>query len=214
MEPRLHWVTPHDLEAHCSRYSLEEWLTRAELRLCSRFRAERRQRDWLAGRLAAKKLIQRHFQKTREFTLTHIEITNDEVGAPIVCVLGDGGLNISISHSEGHGLAGFAVQSRLGVDLQKIRPVRPGLLERILSERERNQLTKHFAAREDEGVTLFWALKEAVMKAQRARIAPRFQEIEITVIEPGRAEICIGNKKLSAHWGQREGFIFAFAPQL
>ncbi len=193
---------------------LDVSLTPAETLALQRITAQSRRYDWLAGRLAAKELVQRYLLESRglEPSLTQIEVFNNETGAPTIYLEGrdcGGSLSLSISHSGGHGLAGLCEKGSIGVDLQKIRSVRAEFSERVLNQRECDQLAHYFVERELEGLMVFWAMKEAAVKAQRTRPAPRFSEIGVTVIEPGRAGVCIKGKKLSARWGQRESFIWA-----
>lgn len=225
-------MTPAYLETFCADQALSAWLTPAELSYFQKMKAESRRRDWLAGRLAAKRAIQQFLESYGTgIPFTQIEIINDAFGAPAARLLPNHlppfpgreegnsplrfgeGLTISISHSEGHGLAGLSEKSCIGVDLQKIRVVGPRLMECVLSERERDQLANHFAKSHNEGLIVFWAVKEAAVKAQRTRPAPRFHEIEVLLTGPGQAKIFVKGQKLSARWGRHGDFIWACAFQ-
>jgi phosphopantetheinyl transferase (holo-ACP synthase) len=202
-----------------SQREVSDWLTPLETLALRRINAESRQQDWLAGRLAAKELVRHYLLESRGLAraLSEIEIVNNQAGAPLVR-LGDEddedtkALQISISHSAGHGLAGLCEGSSIGVDLQEIRPVGPGLSERVLSRSERAQLAQ--CARELESLIAFWALKEATIKAHRTRPSPPLHEIEVRVLETGRAQIFLKDQRLSAHWGERGRFIWACALSL
>ncbi len=205
----LCFVTPESLRGI-------DWLTPHETFVFQRIRAATHREDWLAGRLAAKKLIQQYLLERAglELALSQIEIINDEHGTPCLNLkhLGVGEeYGISLAHSAGYGLAGLSLHGPIGVDLQQIRPVRPDLAERVLTEHERAQLTDRFAEHELEGVLVFWALKEAAIKAQRMRPAPTLREIVVTLTEPGCAEICMRSQKLTAQWGHWREFIWAWA---
>ncbi|MCS6936990.1 MAG: 4'-phosphopantetheinyl transferase superfamily protein [Candidatus Bipolaricaulota bacterium] len=217
-EIALRWITPDDLNAHLLRYRLSEWLTGDELRLLGRLRSPRRRRDWLAGRLAAKELI----QATHALPLREIEILPDAHGAPEPrCV----NVALSIAHSAGHALAALGPAGRsVGVDLQQIRLVRGDLASRILSEREQRQLValtpllspvvtygRGGPAGRGEGLCIFWALKEAALKAWRTRPVPPLREIAVTLTESGHAEIQMRSRKLTARWGRWRDFIWAWA---
>lgn len=191
-------------------------LTPAETLAFQRITAESRRSDWLAGRLAAKELVRCYLLESRglEPSLAQIEVLNNEAGAPTIYLEGrdwGGNLSLSISHSEGHGLAGLCEKGSIGVDLQKIRSVRAEFSERVLSQHERDQLAHYFVEREPEGLIVFWAMKEAAVKAQRTRPAPRWHKIEVILTRPGQAEIYIKSQKLSAHWGRRGEFMWACA---
>lgn len=202
-----------------ARCEVSAWLTPAETLAFQRITAQSRRYDWLAGRLAAKELVQRYLLESRglEPSLTQIEVFNNETGAPTIYLEGrdlGGSLSLSISHSEGHGLAGLCEKGSIGVDLQKIRSVRAAFSERVLNQRERDQLAHYFVERELEGLMVFWAMKEAAVKAQRTRPASCWHKIEVTLTKPGQAEICIKSQKLSALWGRRGEFMWASARPL
>ncbi len=230
---RLHLTTQRSFP------ELSRWLTPRELRAFERIKRLKHRRDWLAGRRAAKELLQQYLYEEAGLKLTplHIEIMHDENGAPYARLpTGPLGLCLSLAHSAGHGLAGISLSGSLGVDLQYIRPVRPDLAERVLTEHERAQLIKHFQApsplcsplprrgegmgvRErgiggrvgDEGLLVLWALKEAATKAQRTRPAPPLHEISVTLREPRCAEIFVRDRALTAQWGRWGEFIWAWA---
>src|ERR1700684_1054336 len=100
---------------------------RPETILCSRERAlysalrtEKRRKDWLAARWAAKRLIAEGLM-TKD--LTHIEILNDDDGRPWPYCPGSlaAGWSLSLTHSGN--LAGAAVDPSggpLGFDVEKI----------------------------------------------------------------------------------------------
>ncbi|MCS7197999.1 MAG: 4'-phosphopantetheinyl transferase superfamily protein [Candidatus Bipolaricaulota bacterium] len=188
-----------------------DWLTPREAYVLQKIRDPARRRDWLAGRLAAKKLIQDYLleQAGVRLNLAQIEITHDKHKAP--GVTSPLTLPISIAHSAGHGFAALVTHGSIGVDLQEIRPVRPDLAKRVLSEHERKQLTHFFAERELEGLLVFWALKEAAIKSHRTRPAPLLREIAVALMGPGRAEILVQGRIMTAQWGCWKEFIWAWA---
>lgn len=186
------------------------WLAPTELRVLERIRAPQRCPDWLAGRWAAKELIRKHCYEEMGLKLTpaQIEIMNDENGAPYARVQALS-FALSLAHSAGHGLAGLSPHGPMGVDLQQIRPVRSDLGERVLSERERPQLARFL--NRSEGLLVFWALKEATIKAQRTRPAPPLREIVVTLTEPGHAKILCRDRALTAQWSRWGEFVWAWA---
>jgi phosphopantetheine--protein transferase-like protein len=186
--------------------------------MLAEIKSPRRRRDWLAGRCAAKELIQSYLLETTDLTLSpsQIEISHDENEAPRVSISldlerGTWNFQLSIAHSAGHGLAGLCTQGPIGVDLQQIRSVRPDLMERVLSKHERAQLEQHFAGNSLEGTLVFWALKEAAIKAQKTRPAAALREIAVRLTEPGHAEILVRSQRLRAQWSRWREFIWAWA---
>ncbi len=181
----------------------ETVLTSQEAQILRGIKSPRRRRDWLAGRWAAKELVRNYLLESRgiELSLDQIEIVNDELGAPAVAC--GTGLTLSIAHSAGHALAGLCERDCIGVDLQEIRPVHPRLRERALTSTERAQCP------DQQTLLIFWAIKEATIKAQRARPAPSVREIEVTLTRPGKASVCAQGQELAALWGRRGDFVWA-----
>lgn len=203
------------------------WLTSEEVRVFERLKTPQRRQDWLAGRWAAKELIQKYLynEAGRELALSHIEIMNDENGAPYARVprttrplrdlrspslkLGTWNFEISLAHSAGYGLAGFSPHGPIGVDLQQIRPVRSDLIERVLTEYEREKLTYYFPQRPLEGFFVFWTLKEATIKALRIRPALPWHSISIRLTKVAQAEILLPHGMLLGQWHRWQDFIWA-----
>ncbi|HAT72182.1 MAG TPA: hypothetical protein DCS63_05140 [Elusimicrobia bacterium] len=114
------------------------------------FRMEKRRREWLAGRIAAKKLL----AGAGGEALSSFEITSDLLGRPSC-----GTELISISHSNGWALAAVKPGSAfLGADLEKIEERHPAWYSDYFHHSE---LPKPDPS---EGTRL-WAIKEALMKA-------------------------------------------------
>jgi phosphopantetheinyl transferase len=202
MEIHLCWVTPESLKG-------VDWLTAHEAQALHKIKAATYREDWLAGRLAAKKLIQQYLlaRAGHKVALPQIEIMNYESGAPYARVQ-TLSFELSLAHSAGHGLAGLSPHGPMGVDLQQIRPVRSDLGERVLSERERPQLARFW--NRSEGLLVFWALKEAAIKARRTLPAPALREIAVELTSPGHAEVVLPDRTLRAAWGRWKEFIWAW----
>ena len=160
---------------HVTDDLLEFWLSPRERAQLEALRSAKRRQDWLAGRLAAKALLLGHLYDRGHDDLqpAEIEISYGPYGEPEALIRGErrAEIALSIAHNGGRGFAGLSEVSqegRIGVDLERIRPVRPDLTERFLSAKERDALSARFPSeRASEGVVLFWALKEAAFKALR-----------------------------------------------
>lgn len=164
----LHWLTPPE------RLVYDSWLS------------PKRRAEWLAGRLAAKSLIRDTFGPD---PLT-FAIGRDGV-APCVLSADAPPLILSLSHSQGLGAATISdgrKEGSAGIDVQHIRPVHPGLCARVFTLDERRQIGGHFGAEDDPaGLLLFWALKEAAIKARRTAWGLPLREIEVSLADMGCA---------------------------
>lgn len=148
---------PYRLE-FCDASSLpaspEKLLTPTERSTYAGFPTEKRRRDWLAGRLAAKSAIRAW---TAAPQASPIEVLNDASGRPYCRVPGMESVpEVSISHCAQGGV-GAASSGRIGVDWEPIedRPAR--VAEFYASEDERR-------AGDAASLTMLWAVKEAALK--------------------------------------------------
>lgn len=166
--PRLHRTS-------CPRISeerlLKEWFSPRERERYERLRSPRRRRSWLAGRLAAKALLQEHLGETegRRVCPPEIEIVSAPGGEPSAIVQGEPWkISLSIAHCGDRGLAGIAdpEEGCIGVDLERVRPVHPRLAERLLHPGDREVLAElDPKGGERSRLILAWVLKEAAFKA-------------------------------------------------
>ena len=169
--PRVHLVTPAAVERTVARCGVARVLTGAERRAFDLLQLERRRRDWLAGRLAAKRAVRAHYDRTGKPIPPYasIEIWNEASGAPRISIRGRGGLSadlaISIAHAEGAGVAGLVASptARVGVDVELTRPIDLALVRRVLS---RGEIARIDDSSADHPTALsLWTAKEAAMKA-------------------------------------------------
>lgn len=196
------WVAAQD-PAH--------WLTGQEMAAHGAWESPKRRAEWLAGRLAAKRLV------GDTFGLGPLAFAIGREGvAP--CVVGPGvpPVTLSLSHSHGLGAATLSDGRRegsAGIDAQRIRPVHHGLCARVFTAGERGQIAARFGAEDDPaGMLLFWALKEASIKARRAAWGRPLREVEARLIGEGRAVVEIaGEPPLSAAFERVGGWWLARA---
>ena len=181
------WVTTQNLSF---------WLTADELTVFAGWRSQKRKAEWLAGRLAAKRLLFEELGlEPRQWQIGRVGV------APAIIsrhALPD--LTLSLSHSDGMGAATFSqtnAEGSAGIDIQHIRPVHPGLCARVFTQAERDQILFQFGSENDiAGMLLLWALKEAAIKARRQAWGRDLQSIEVRLDSPGCAEISMENKPL------------------
>ncbi len=151
------WVQAQDLNL---------WLTPSEINVFLGWNSGKRRSEWLAGRLAAKKLLR------DELNLSPLDWQVGREGvAPAMtgCDLPD--LTLSLSHSDGIGVATYShtrTEGSAGIDVQRVRPVHPGLCARVFTQSEREQIAAQFGSEDSaDGMLLLWALKEAAIKTRR-----------------------------------------------
>ncbi|MDA8242976.1 MAG: 4'-phosphopantetheinyl transferase superfamily protein [Elusimicrobia bacterium] len=113
------------------------------------FRLEKRRREWLAGRLAAKALLSADGPAPAA-----CDIGMDKFGRPCC-----GQALVSISHSNGWALAAVKPGSQfLGADLEKIEERHPAWYSDYFHPAE-------LASRDPSEATRLWTVKEALLKA-------------------------------------------------
>ncbi|HED04910.1 MAG TPA: 4'-phosphopantetheinyl transferase superfamily protein [Candidatus Fraserbacteria bacterium] len=197
---------PGEVQALQSSGREGHWLAGEELAQLARLRSPWRRRDWLAGRLAAKRLIRRYLahELRLSLALSQILIGYEALGQPRASLASPAGerwpqaadllkeLSLSLAHSEGWGLAALSGAGEIGVDLQRVRPLRVGLAQRILSPSERARLAERFSCREPAALLLYWTLKEAALKALGfgLRLPMRAVQVELAR-QSGRARLRI-----------------------
>lgn len=185
------------------------WLTEQEQTVWAAFASPKRRSDWLAGRLAAKRLLQ------NAFAVAPLDCRIGREGvAPCAWGQVPPGLNLSLSHSGGLGAASWAwteTQGTVGLDLQQLRPVSPRLAARILTDDETAQWQALFPANDQSisdrngGLLLFWTLKEAALKARRRPWTGALRDLRVSLSSPGHAAILVpGETPMVAAYERQE----------
>ena len=148
------------------------WLTEQELVIFRRWPSETRRSEWLAGRLAAKRLL----SEEHRIAPLSWSVGRDGVAPALerlaICrtrcfrsrtVDGAGAATLSDSRAEGSA----------GVDIQRIRPVHPGLCARVFTPDERQQIAAQFGSENStEGMLLLWALERGRHQSAAAALGP------------------------------------------
>ncbi len=157
-------------------------LSEKERGFLEHFRSEKRIREFVLGRVAARRLIGDHADVDPQSVDLHI--AND--GA--VEVAGNHKLHLSISHADGWASAAIS-QRPVGIDMERVTYRRPGTYRRFLSVEE-YALLEDTEFDHDRVQILLWTLKEAVLKGTRTglRISPKLVRIQ-SMEKPGVAEI-------------------------
>lgn len=182
--------------------SARAWLTAAEQAELGRLTDPVRRGQWLAGRWAGKRLLQRELG-TGATGLGNIQIsTRDERGRgsrPRITVAGRSlGWSLSISHSERGVLVALAAADdcSLGVDLAAKQVRSPGFLRLWFSPTERRWLAADPARR----TAIVWAMKEATYKACQSGEGWCPRAIEVQALARHRFACLYGERLLRPLW--------------
>jgi len=179
-----------------------DWLNPNETRRVAGFKAQKRQVEWVAGRLALKSLAAAVLFPTTP--LAEIAIDQSSLGAPFLPSAPEG-TAISLSHSHDRVVAGLAIgHRRLGLDIEKIVPQRlPAIMKVAFSERERESA----AGAPPAEVFRRWVLKEAFLKFLGKGFHEPLRHVEVLeegILHKGRA---FSGLQVTAR--EMEGYLFA-----
>jgi phosphopantetheinyl transferase (holo-ACP synthase) len=169
--PSVHLVTPAIVERTVARRGVFALLAPAERETLEGLVLEKRRRDWVAGRLAAKRAVRRACRTAGEAVPGHaaIDIRNEADGAPAFSVREQPWLaerfNLSIAHSDGAAVAAIAetATGRVGVDLEVTKSLDLELVRRVLNAHELARLDDSRSPH--PAPLVLWTAKEAAMKA-------------------------------------------------
>ncbi|HEY2378212.1 MAG TPA: 4'-phosphopantetheinyl transferase superfamily protein [Gemmatimonadaceae bacterium] len=185
---------PYSLAFATSEAASLRALTLRERRDHARLAHEPRQRDWLAGRLAAKRAVGAFL--CTSLPLHHIELESQTGAAPRCLVRNDliepwtlAPLLLSIAHRDGIAIAAASNPStRIGVDIE--------CAGEIDTEQHRYFLApSELADTKRLGATLIWVLKEAFWKALGLSQALAFTSVQLAFFH--------GTGTLAGAWVER-----------
>ncbi|NBC87650.1 MAG: 4'-phosphopantetheinyl transferase superfamily protein [Bacteroidetes bacterium] len=164
---------------HVQRW--RSWLSEVEGEKAASYGSDKRRREFLAGRAAARQLLaDATGGRPRDVRL---KVAPDDA----VDVVGSN-WRLSIAHCGPHAVAGIS-RNRLGLDLEKIAPRDSGL-KRFLSHPDDAEVLQRLPFDEPTTLILVWSIKEAVLKARRSgfRTSPKkLRLMEMDVTEGGGA---------------------------
>ena len=169
-----------------------DWLTAAERERLEGFRFDKRRRDWLLGRWAAKIALLEVIGLSRR-DIRRLEIDSAPSGAPIPRLDGRSyPIGLSLSHS--HDCA-FAAVSRgatsLGCDIELVEPRSEIFVETYFTESERAQVDSTSPSYRDTLVTKIWSAKESTLKALQTGLR----------VDTRRVEVVDDGTSAGEHWG-------------
>lgn len=145
--------------------ALEGWLGAEERAALAKLATPKRRRDWLAARVAAKRVVARRLEALgRPAEPPAIRIAAHETREPFVARADgrpDPEFPISLAHAGDFGACALGeAGKRVGMDLERIEPRDPSWRRLMAHESE---LTPELCA-SAEGLTRLWTAKEAVSK--------------------------------------------------
>ena len=161
--------------------SLREWLAADEERTLERLATPKRKRDWLAARLAAKRVAGRRLAALgRPQPAPEIRILNAPSREPFVALGASSEpsalLPISLAHASDYGACALAEPgARLGMDLERIEPRDPSWRDVMADASELGAETLSSS----EALTRLWAAKEAVLKLLGVGLSVDLREVRL-----------------------------------
>ena len=185
VSPELILINLEELQRQLTsgEFDLAECLAPRELTTYHQFKYQKRQIEWLGGRLAAKQAVLHAIgQETTGPTMREWPICADEHGRPFFRSLGNKQPSLSISHSHGLALAMIVNERDCGLDLQKISEATIRVKEKFCIQTEEQIITALDLPDNNPatGLTLLWAAKEALRKARGGHPLTGFTAMQLT----------------------------------
>lgn len=162
-----------------------------------KLRFAKRQNEWLGGRLAAKRLMQRVDTRWNQKQRNEIEILSEESGAPYLVISGWQGNpgRVSISHSNGYVFCAYSPNEiQMGVDLELIEPRAGEFARDFFTAKEVDQISTLENTNKILFVTVIWSGKESVLKAISTGLRVDTRSVEVVL--PGFYEESTGWSRL------------------
>jgi len=157
-------------------------------------------RDRLAGRIAAKRALQR---LTGVAPLA-MRVHSAPSGEPIAEVPGHPGARVSVSHRAGHAVAVAVEVGRVGVDIEGVERRPDSFAMAWFDAEERALLGDDPVAQ-----TIAWSAKEAVLKALGTGMALSPHGVRVRAIGGERVEVSLTGDALARHEALGGGSIHA-----
>jgi len=181
-----------------SREATLTCLSAEERQTYDRLRVQKRRRDFLGGRIAAKRAV----QKTHGIPFDRITIRRDQApeteGRPLVLV--DGGsidLFVSLSHSTDLAIATVS-NNDVGLDLEIIKERDRSFADLFLTPTERRSLLTIAVEDHAAHLTNLWCVKEAYAKWRGKGLTIPFSELTVPHgLEVETGSFCFGDDEMS-----------------
>jgi phosphopantetheine--protein transferase-like protein len=206
---------------------LDSILHEEEVREHTRKMTPKRAAEWLAGRVAVKKSVQRILAASNEPAIREkgIRVLQDDQGKPRVELVGRPDskmVDVSIAHSNGLAIAASAAAGAFagfGVDVEKIETRSDAWVKDYFTDEEvraANESTDKWTE-----LTRMWCLKEAALKAMGTGLRFDLKDVQVASLDAtGNARLEFRNdadkhlagmaaKELEARVHEQDGLVFA-----
>ncbi len=162
-------------EVWAARETLLSGLTPAEREVFDQLAVDKRRHEWFAGRIAAKRAVQRELG----LPFPRLEIRLEESGRPLLFVdERPSALHLSITHSGGIAAA-IAASHPIGLDVERIEPRDHTFEALVLTDGDRSRLDGLTGPARDESLTLLWCEKEAYAKLEGSGLRIPFADLVV-----------------------------------
>lgn len=169
-----------DLDPSEWRFSPEKMLSPEEERDLACLIIPKRRREWAAGRILLKKLVQKALPDLAGTPFSHLAVRKEPSGQPYLTL--DGvrlPVWVSLSHSSGQVMAACSPHGvQMGVDLERIEPRAEEFISDYFTAEELRFL-RSTGEDQDMWATILWSAKEAVLKALALGLRIDTRKIEI-----------------------------------
>jgi len=209
------WAASLDVPVD-QRRRLEATLSQDERARAARYRLEDPARRFVVARGVLRELVGMYL----DVSPTAIALVADEHGKPALRYRGEHPLEFNVTHSGDLALYAFTLGRRVGVDVERIRPMTNmrALVDRVFSEAERLVFERLGADEQVDAFFSTWTRKEAFVKARGSGIAGQLDKFDVTVrrTEPARLLRVEGDGAGPSQWSlahlePAEGFVGAVA---
>jgi len=190
------------------------YLSRKEQAYWKKLTLDKRKREWLGGRIAAKYIAAKALELTGKENIAplwpDLEIMPDENGRPFLSIDNEKTNSrlpdISISHSRTMAAAMAVNRGRCGIDVQKVTSRVAKVHDRFCTPDEKQVLQAFFTLpdREITALTKLWAAKEALRKVSNLHALPGFLELKLVKIITDFSDNSQGPWKFVFLWNNKK----------
>lgn len=211
------WAAPLDLAAERIA-SLMKVLSTDELERAEKFHFPHLRNRYIAARGSLRVLLGRYLHRDP----TALEFSYSSRGKPALNGQGTESLHFNLAHSHDLALIAVTRAAPVGVDVERIRPMRDAdqIAGRFFSAREAEAFRKVPAAEQDAAFFSLWTRKEAWLKATGDGISESLSKFEVAFLPTDEPRVLAigGDAAAGAAWSlsalnPAAGFVGALAAQ-